>query len=221
MTTTIVYPDAGTGGTTVDGHVRRSSVSESFSAIRTGSGVSHADTTAVMNAVQLTADTSPNTDKYTVLRRSIFTFNTTAVPATDVISAVTFSLYGSAKSNGLGSPDLDVVSATPAANNDLVNADYAYTNFGTSPYGSVAYGSYSTAGYNDIACSTGCVTPEGITRLGVRTSWDTDNSAPTWSSGAASYYECYFADQAGTTNDPKLTVEHAAPASDSRIFIIS
>lgn len=219
MTTTIVYPDAGSGGTTVDGHVRRGGVTLSFTDIRTTSGNSHTDTAANENCAQLTATTTSN--QYSVLRRSIYTFDTSAVPATDVISAVTFSLYGSAKTNGLGEPDLDVVTATPASNNDLVNGDYLYTNFGTSPFGSVPYASFSTSGYNDISLSTGAVTPEGITKLGVRLSWDTDNSAPTWSSGAVTYFEGYYADQSGTTNDPKLTVVHAAPTADSRIFIIS
>lgn len=220
MTTTIVYPDAGTGGTTVDGHVRRSSVDQTFSAIRTGAGVAHSDTSANENCAQLTA--TATTNQYSVLRRSIFTADTNAVPATDTVSAFTFSVYGSAKQNGLGDPDLDVVTATPAANNDLAYADYSYTNFGETALGSVSYASFSTAGYNDISCATTAVTPEGITRIGLRLSWDTDNSAPTWATGTpVSSFQIYFADQAGTTNDPKFTVEHAAPAADSRVFIIS
>lgn len=221
MTTTIVYPDAGTGGTTVDGHVRRSSVDQTFSAIRTGAGVAHSDTSANENCAQLTATST--TDVYSVLRRAIITADTSAVPSGDTVSSFTLSLYGSGKSNGLGDADLDVVTATPASNNDLVNADYLYTNFGTSALGSVAYSSFSTAGYNDIACDVSVVAKGigAITKLGLRLSWDTDNSAPTWSTGAVTSYQIYFADQAGTTNDPKLTIEHSTPASDSRIFIIS
>lgn len=221
MTTTIVYPDAGTGGTSVDGHVRRSGVSQSFSDIRTATGNAHGDTNANGNCAQLNATASSNL--YSVMRRTIITADTSAVPSGDEVSSFTLSIYGSAKTNGLGSPDLDVVTAAPASNNDLVNADYLYTNFGTTPLGSVSYASYSTSGYNDISCDPSVVAKgaSAITKLGLRLSWDTDNSGPSWSSGAVTYFECYFADQAGTTNDPKLTIVHAAPAADSRIFIIS
>lgn len=219
MTTTIVYPDPSTGATTVDGHVRRASVSETFSGIRTGSGSSHGDTWASENCAQLTADATPNTDKYTILRRGIFTADTTGVPSGDTVSSFVFSIYGSAKQNGLGEPDLDVVSATPASNNDLVNADYAYGNFGTSPYGSIAYSAFSTSAYNDITCSPAAVNKAGITKLGLRLAWDTDNSAPTWVSAAVSSYQIYFADQSGTTNDPKLTIIHSA--ATRRVFVVA
>lgn len=219
MTTTIVYPEAGTGGTTVDGTVRRYGVNQTFSAIRTGTGGDHSDSGANENCAQLTA--TATTNQYSILRRSIFTADTSAVPATDTISSFTFSVYGSAKDNGLGEPDLDVVTANPASDNDLVNGDYAYTLFGETALGSVAYAPFSTSGYNDISCATTAVTPEGITRIGLRLSWDTDNSGPTWTAGTPrTSFQIYFADQAGTTNDPKLTIIHAA-TGDSRIFIIS
>ncbi len=145
------------------------------------------------------------------MRRYIWLFDTSSISATDSVSSVTLSIYGTAKANGLGSPDLDIVSSNPASNTTLANADYLYTNFGTTVYGSVAYASYSTTGYNDITLTTDSVTKAGITKLGGRNSWDTDNSfTGTWVSGDVSYMQAYSADQTGTSNDPKLTVTYIA-----------
>lgn len=218
MTTTIVYPEAGTGGASVDGHVRRSGVDQTFSAIRTGTGSSHSDGVANENAAQLTASTT--SEQYSAMRRSIITASTSGVPATDTVSSFTLSLYGSSKSNGLGSPALDVVTANPASYNDLVNGDYAYTLFGETALGSVAYADFSTSGYNDIACAPSVIAKEGVTKLGLRLSWDTQNSfGGSWVSEAASSFQIYFADQAGTTTDPKLTIVHAT--ATRRVMIIS
>lgn len=219
MTTTIVYPDAGTGGTTVDGHVRRHAVDQSFSDIRTSAGTGHIDNSVNENCAQLTA--SATTNQFSVLRRGIMTVDTTAVSATDTISSVTVSVYGSGKDNGLGETALDVVSANPASNNDLVHADYAYTLFGTLPFGSISYASYSTSAYNDIDCSSDVITKGGISKIGLRLSWDTQNSfGGSWSSTpAVTSYQMYFADNAGTTNDPKVTVVHTATAR--RAIIVS
>ena len=220
MTTTIIYPDAGTGGATVDGHVKRSGVDESFSAIRTGAGVANSATTANENCAQLTATATSN--QYSVLRRSIITADSSAVPSGDTVTTFTVSLYGTGKNNELGNPDLDVVTATPASNNALVNDDYTYTNFGTTALGSVAYGSFSKSGYNDISCDVSGVTKAGITKIGLRLSWDTDNSAPTWTTGTpVSSFQIYFADQAGTTNDPKLTIVHAPAGGARRVFLVT
>lgn len=219
MTTTIIYPDAGTGGTTVDGHVRRSGVDQTFTNIRTGAGVANSATTANENCAQLTATATSN--QYSVLRRFIITADSSAVPSGDTVSAFTVSLYGTGKGNGLGDAELDVVTSSPASNNSLVNADYTYTNFGTTPLGSVTYSGFSTAGYNDISCDVSGVTKAGITKIGLRLSWDTDNSAPTWSSGAVSSFQIYTADQAGTTNDPKLTIVHAPAGGARRVFLVT
>lgn len=220
MTTTIVYPDAGTGGTTVDGHVRRHGVDQTFSAIRTGAGTGHGDTYANENCAQLSASTTSG--QYSVQRRSIITANTSGVPSGDTVSSLTLSLYGSAKGNGLGEPALDVVTANPASDNDLVNADYSYTLFGATALGSVAYADFSTAGYNDIAVDPSVVAKGvgAVTKLGLRLAWDTQNSfGGSWVSAAFTSFQIYFADQAGTTNDPKLTIVHAVSAR--RAMVIS
>ena len=201
--TLTTYPDADPETTTVDGHTRRGGVNETFSTIRAGAGTANSSATALENCAQLTATTTTN--QYSALRRSIYLFDTSSIASGNTISSATLSLYGAAKENGLGSPELDVVSSNPASNTTLVNADHA--TLGTTVYGGVVYDSFSTSAYNDMSLDSAAVTKAGITKLGVRLNWDTDNSfGGTWASGAASSFQAYTADQSGTTNDPKLVV---------------
>lgn len=203
--TLTAYPDPSTGATTVDGHVRRSSVNQTFANIRSGAGVVNSSTTAQENILQLTASTT--TDQFAVMRRYYWLFDTSSISSGATISSATFSVYGSAKANGIGSPALDIVTATPASNNTLVNGDYAIANFGTTVHGSVAYANYSTSAYNDITLTTTSVTKAGITKFGGRNSWDTSGTfSGTWVSGDVSSMQAYSADQADITNDPKLVV---------------
>ena len=212
-TTTTVFPDAGTGGTTVDGWARMDGVDQSYATIIAGAGNSSLATLATSTFTNLNATSTSN--QYTDNRRSIFTFDTSSISALDNIDDATLSLEGTAQQNGLGEPDLHVVSASPAADNNLANGDYA--TLGSTSFGSVAYGSYSTSGYNDItlnASGEANINAGGITRFGTKDSWDVAGSfGGSWSSGQVSNFTGKFADTSGTSSDPKLVVNHSEPVT--------
>lgn len=206
------YPDANPESTSVDGHVRRSVASETFGTIRAGAGTNSSDTETEATIARLVASSTSN--QYSQMRRAIFLFDTSALTAEATISAATLSLYGSAKSNGLGSPTLDIVSSTPVSSTALVNADYA--QLGTTVFSDIAYASFSTSAYNDMALNASglaAISKTSISKFGTRIGWDTDNSfGGVWASTADTYFQAYFADQAGTTNDPKLVVTYTLPS---------
>lgn len=212
MSTLIVYPDAGSGSTTVDGTVARSpSPAENFATIRAGAG-EDVNTNATQDYYGWMHSTT-TTDLYDTLYRAILTFATSTIGAGSTISSVTLSLRGSLKTNALGSADLHVGAATPAANNTLAASDYGQC--GSTSFGSVAYADYNTGGYNDIvldANGIANVSKTGISRFCTRLSWDMLNSAPTWASNKHTYIYGYFTDNSGTTNDPKLTVVYSTTA---------
>jgi hypothetical protein len=152
------------------------------------------------------------------LDRAVFTFDTSAIPDTDVISSATLWIYGSAKSDdGTAiAPDINVYDATPST-----NYNFAAANFGqigaTALSTAITYAGWSTTGYNDFvlnASGLGSISTSGITRLGTRNAnYDVANVVPAWSANTSHFITGYLAQEAGTSKDPKLVVVHAsAPA---------
>lgn len=211
MTTLIAYAEAGSGGNSVDGHVRRSGQNVTFSSIRDEAvGTNVSKTSIAQTMARLQASTTSN--QFQRLDRGVTTFDTTPVPANATITSVQLTVYGSAKGSGLGQPDLDVVDVSLAATNDIVTGDY--DAFGTTVYASVAYTSYASAGgANNFSVPAASVTKEGVSQYGFRTSWDTDNSAPSWVSGADTYFSFTNADNGSSI--PCLTVEYTTAVGRS------
>lgn len=214
--TLTVYPDSGSGSTTVDGYVERSGVAQTFANIiagaGTGSGVS------ISNGPTLISDTVFN--QYTTLVRTIATFDTSALTAGATISAATLSVWGAAVANALGDDDFHICSSTPASNNALVNADYG--QLGATSFGSVVYASYVTSAYNNITLNASGITnisKTGISKFGTRLGWDINSSfGGTWVTGNFTYFTYFDADVAGTTTDPKLVVTYTVASSGSTLL---
>jgi hypothetical protein len=217
--TLTVYPDAGTGATTVDGTVRRDGVNETFATIRAGAGTGANPTSSPVALLYLLASTTTN--QYASVHRGIFTFDTSALPDAVTISAATFSFCASIKDNSLGlsasHSGTALVGSTPASNNNLVAADYS--QLGSTRYVTTdkAYADVVTGetNYNDMtlnATGIAAISKTGITKLGARFAVDLDAGTPAWVSAATAYIYFYMADQTGTDSDPKLVVTYTASA---------
>lgn len=219
MTTDVFYPDADTESTSVDGYVSRSGVDQTFANIVAGAGTAKGDADALASMPRVYA--SATTNQFQRIDRTIYLFDTSSIPSANTVSSATLSIYGTNRTNGLGKSSWVAVTSTPASNTALANADYG--NLGSTSLGSVAYDSWSTSGYNDIALGdVSVVTKAGITKLGGRLEWDRAGTfGGAWASGAFTYQGGYLADNAGTTNDPKLTVVHTAPATARRVMVIA
>lgn len=208
-----VYPDTGSGSTTVDGRVYRSTAAtgEVFSTITTSAGTTAATSDATGDVAFLQTGASSTSNQFNTLVRGFFTFNTNQLNGA-YPSSVVFSYYGSLKQNGLGSPDYHVAGVNLTAVNNIATADYLLRL--QNSFGSIAYASWSTTGYNDVTLNNSgreSVNKNGITQFSVQTSWDINNSfTGAWALSSNSGFSGYFADQTGTTNDPKLTVTYLA-----------
>ena len=209
--TLTAYPDAGSGGTTVDGVVSRDGVDEGWATIVAGVGTTVAKTDTLGKFAGLYASATEN--QFSALNRSAFTFDTSSINGNAVISAAALSLYGNDhKYVGLGEPSLLVTDALIAANNDLAASDFGNI-YVLNSYGIIANASWSTSAYNEISLNTSSITKASITKLGTALSFENDrtNYGGNWIPlGEADFYG-YFADQAGTTNDPKLVVTYTLP----------
>lgn len=205
--TLTAYPAAG-ANSPVDGRVYRGPVSEDFATIRAGAGSTASATDASESYVYLQSDGAT----YSFLVRSYFLFDCSSIPLANTISSAILSLFGTAKANGLGAAEIDIVASTPAATNTLATTDYG--NIGSTPFASITYADYSTADFNNFSLNASGIANiskgSGISKFGARLNWDTDNSFGGAIANAVSSFSGYYADQADTTNDPKLVVTHSS-----------
>lgn len=224
-TTSTFYPAAGQVSP-VDGRVFRDAVNETFGTIRGGNGTGAQDLTTENQITGLRA--TATTNQYQTIHRSVFGFDTSTLPDTDVISSATISV-ASAGAHELGNGDdqVDVVSASGLASpSSLTAADYQNA-FGTTRFATgklISTLSSSAGTYNDWplnATGIAAINKTTNTFLGMRGKWDVDNSfTGSWSSNGYTLFYGRYADYTGTTADPKLVVEHAAPAAVSEDVIL-
>ena len=228
-TTSTFYPQAGSGGgnTTFDAYYNWGTVSNgvSFSSARDESGSSgvwtNGGTDTSGNVVFFRYEGSgSNTKRF---NRSIWTFDIDAIGGSTIDSA-TFSLYGVSADNTVTGQSIGIMAATPDSDTSFASTDFQKSHYGSTEFASrIAGTSWSTSAYNDFALNSSGLTHladeiednGGVARLGARFSGDIDNSAPTYPGGSGEkdfLVSAYFADQsgAGTTNDPKLVVEHTS-----------
>ena len=170
---------------------------------------------------------------YSNINRCIFMFDTssmyTSKPVNNIvvtpfsISAATFSFYSAniqvINDFGWNTSLLGfaLVSASPISTSNLALSDY-------SSLGSIRLASdapfdntngWAAAGYVDMALNASGIANinNGITKFGGRLAADLDNNPGSLVSGAgpqSGYSAIYFADQAGTSYDPKLVVTYTA-----------
>jgi RHS repeat-associated protein len=213
-TTTTVYPAAG-ATSPVDGWVRLNlslGAGQTWSTMR-GAATGGLAGVSETSQVYYNNEADNTSGNWRVIQRSPFLFNTASIPDADTITQATLSLYGVSKLNTLNATanqsHLHVVASTPASNSNVTVNDY--NDFGTTDFGSVTWTSFSTSSYNNIilnASGRAAISKTSVTKFGTRSGADLDNDQPTWGSTNRVYIEGYYADQTGTTNDPKLIIQH-------------
>jgi len=203
LSTLTTYPDPDPETTTVDGFVLYENAS--WSTCRS------AATGSVASDSSSTFDLRVNTN-YRIAR--LFTlFDTSALTAAATISAADLSLY---KTTGDGQDDAGgksvyVIQTTPASNTALTTSDF--DDVGSTSGGSSAVSSgwiNATTGYQTVslnATGIGWISKTGITKLGLRGSYDFDNVTP---GSRLHINDLGTSEQSGTTQDPKLVVTYTA-----------
>lgn len=207
MSTLTVYSDAGDpGSTTCDGVIRYLS-SATWAEARdaaSGNDISATATSAIL--VQSTWG-----GVYYV-GRGFFLFDASALTAAANISSAVISFAASAA--GVTNADTTaahIVSCTPASNTTLELADYS--QIGATSFASMNLSSWvDTDGtYNDFtldANGIANISKTGISKFATRNSRDLNDSAAT----GINALQCYYADQTGTTKDPKLVITYSSTA---------
>lgn len=198
LTVTTVYPDPNTETTTVDGMV--TATSTVFATVRNATTGTPNDT-ATTTGSDVQCSTFSGTYYF---GRGFFLFDTSAIPDSDTIDSAVFSQYTTGSYSDADSTTFECVETSPASNTAIAAGDY--DNFTNTSGGNRAL--YNTTGYKDItlnATGEGWISKTGVTKLGIIGGRDLNNSAPT----GLNRDVFYFADQSGTSNDPKLAVTHS------------
>lgn len=209
------FPDPNPESTSVDGNATRAA-NGNFATIRGGNGTTHNDTGATEGYVQLANGNT--TDTFDQLIRSFFFFDTSALPDGDNLDNATCDFVFNSKSSDF-SGDIYLVNAILASNTDVVDADYQGTVGANTQQATglaisgltVDDSAYSLFTLNSTGLAS--IVKDGITKFGLKTEWDADNGAPpSWgSSYDDDKVNGRFADNSGTSSDPRLVVVHSSP----------
>ncbi|HEV7671108.1 MAG TPA: FG-GAP-like repeat-containing protein [Thermoanaerobaculia bacterium] len=210
--TSTFYPNSGTGGPTGSATFERYISGEAWSTLRAGAGTYVSPVFDNPNNLA-GAQSGISTNQWRALDRAIFTFDTSAIPDSDVIISATLSISGSNKlDNGTAiSPNINVYASTPASNYNFTASNYGQIGT-TAQSTAITYAGWSTTGYNDFvlnAAGLGNISKTGVTKFGTRNAnYDVANVAPAWSSNTGHFLQGYLAQGADTSKYPKLVVVH-------------
>ena len=219
------YPDADPESTSVDGIVYRGDVDEAWNDIHDGAGSAAQDSNDALY-VNISSSTTNNQWKY--LFRSIVLFDTSALPNTAIVTAVTLTTFGKEKTDPLGILlDVNVYGSTPASNTGLVGADYV--EIGTIPYCDtpITYNGFnigtpgSANNWNFNASGITSINVTGVSKIGFRNAnFDVADNPPAWTSNVGTTVNSWSADKGGD-HRPKLVVTYIFPGPNVDIVSIT
>jgi hypothetical protein len=215
-TTSTFYPDPHAETTTVDGYVREfTEVSNTWAQIHDDTDGDNADDSGTTVYAEASAPAASNDFRIT---RMFILFDTSSIPDGDSIASANVQLYVLSKSDqsndayGYGTI---VGNVTPASNTSIQVADYDQCGSISNPTkmsSDVDITNMTTSAYNTFTMnSTGRsnISLTGITKWGFRLGHDIENVAPAGTK--ENQVDCSSADTSGTSQDPKLTVDHGTP----------
>lgn len=150
-----------------------------FTAMRNGAGDYNADNTSTPYVYFISYSTA---DTYDADIRYMVSFDTSSLPDDATITGAVYNITGKSKSgNWATMPNLSLVDALPANTSDYANGDYDATTF-TRQATDIPYASFLISNNTNqwTLTNTTWINKTGNTSYMVTTSWDTDNSSPTW-----------------------------------------
>ena len=230
--TLTAYPDPNTETYTVDGNVgHQITTGATWSTLRDGAGTEVTDnaTYTSYGTAQLYCSAFPAIP-WMAIYRSIFLFKTDSLTVDATISGAVLSLMSTGNSKtdswyALGTQNsMNFVSSNPASNTVLSATDYATlgtTRFVDTDKTYQTWSSSTTVYMNFTLNSSGVanISLDGISKFGGRCAFDIDNSPPAEATGRRFYVQNYFAENTGTTKDPKLVVTYTLPAPTMKSYV--
>lgn len=236
-TTSTVRPAAGTA-IPMDCRVQRQTVDETFTNIRDGAGNNNPGEGETDGGFAMPRLSGSNTaNQFDVMNRGLFGFPTSVV-GTDEISSSSVAFDGTGKVSNLGVTTVEVTvgSTTPGATAVCENVQYNIAAYGSDSLANgIGTDVFVTTGsiqnYYQLYATSGlsAINKTGNTWLSLRLGWDVQGVYDdTHTVNVDTEVAINFADEAGTSEDPVMVIEHAVAAAapseddpDSQIIIIS
>lgn len=210
------YPDPHAETTTVDGRALRHTAG-TWAAVRDGNGtLAFDDNSTAADMVYLETNTS---SQIAEIDRAFFLFDTSSIPDSNSITAATFSIYVNSKScTTVETCYVRLVASTITSNTAVAASDYQGTVSNTTAFATDRQVSaLSTGAYNDFsmnATGIAAISKTSVTKLGLRSNFDADNTSPTLDgSSDVLIINGFYAEYTGTSRDPKLVVTHEVPTA--------
>ncbi|MEM9336909.1 MAG: SpvB/TcaC N-terminal domain-containing protein, partial [Patescibacteria group bacterium] len=194
-----------------DGFIHSSSHA-TFSEARNGTGfaLSTTSTNSTFSRVRLAGGSTGKT-----LYRSYFPFDTSSL-SSSIIDSATFSVYATWKTQEVAT-SYSIYEVNLDSSDDIILADYQNNTTNTDTLSDTEYAASSwTNGWKNFAFNANgeaYIDTTGVTEISGRSIHDAANIQP--SGVVNSEARIYFADETGTTNDPKLVVEHTSSESEA------
>ena len=223
--TATYFPDPHTESTSVDGQVKRTGSSESYSALIGGNGTGFDDDDATGNN-GLLLSASETTDEWDEYWKVILLFDSSGIGSGQSVSAAVLSTTTVREIDGgiHSGAGWNCVASAPASNTGLAAGDYQ--TMGTTRFSDTdltfATNTADSSTYNDfILNSTGraAVAMEGISKFGWASARHLDYAAsstePNWITGQNWIVGILWSETGGTSKDPKLYVTYGV-ASDTQ-----
>jgi len=216
MSSITIYPDPHPESSSVDGRLYCGGVSGGSTWDNLHHGVDNKgaqDDSASAGSMAHLSTSLADVNKFYVLQRGGFLFDTSVIPDDADIDSASLWLRIQSKYSDLGNDDVHVVAFNPASNTALVANDFnqfSWVSFGSLNIVNDITTSYPDGTYNEwVLNATGlaALDLDGITKLGTILGWDLNDSfGGSW----AEYTQCgiigFYADKAGTDSDPKLVI---------------
>ena len=211
MTVTAFYPDKHPESTSVDGAAHSADTTVATWALkRDEAGSSGSGSGITMRVLMKCAYSEANWRNFT---RAILLFDISSLGGATV-TAVTFGVVAFGKDDDF-TDGIAVVSSAPASNTDVVAGDY--DSLGTTRYATditIANitnddSTYSTWTFSATGVSAVDGASGGIVKLGMRTTFDYEDSEPSKAGNFRSFVQMHTADESDSGEKrPTLTVTH-------------
>lgn len=185
---------------------------QSWATMRESNGTDATDLTLDMRAENETPDT------WFQLHRILMFFDTSSIPDSHRVISATLSFKAQTKSDN-GDQSIIVCPGFAASNTSVAVSDYQL-NTGSESYGSVDITDIAVNQYTNILLNSSgvnSINKRGISRFALRFSGDFTGVQPVVADFTTIRVLFFGSGFAGTSDDPKLTVEHVA-STDGKSF---